>query len=178
MPITLDINPATDTTQVPHALYCLSRHFISTCVAEIVEDHCGKRSSRLLQDYLLYLKDCFTQSLKSAGLSSNICEYKMSSNSTLTMPPTVSSERHKKVGFVRGLEMAAAGTALDTVFGRWFLALLQSTSGQKICSDVTLAHGTYTACLMSSDAKYERSKFNILQYGQDCFHFFTLGLSV
>ncbi len=163
---TLDINPARDRTQVPHALYCLPRHVISTCVAEILEDHCGKRSSRLVQGYLLYCQDWFDQALKSAGIPTDICEYNISSNSTLMRLPTVSIERHKKVGFVSRLEMAGPGTALDTVFGRWLVARLHSIGGQKICSDVLTAIAAYTACVMSSDAKYERSKFNILQFGQ------------
>ena len=165
---TLDINPATETTLMP-MLYCLPRHVISTCVGEIVEDHCGKRSSRLVQDYLLYCQDWFDHSLKSAGLASNICEYNISSNFPQKMPPIVSSERHENVGFVTGIEMRAPGTALDTVSGRWLVAYLQSVSWQGICSDIRYVYGAYTACVKSSDAKYERSKFNILQFGHGLF---------
>ncbi len=156
-------------------VYCLPRDVISTCVAEIVEDHCGKRSSELVQNYLLYFQDRYGQSLKSAGLSSNICQYQIGVNSTLMMPPTDASERHGKLGFVRGLEMAAPGTALDTFVGRSLLAFLHKLPGREVCSTESTAYFAYTACVMSSDDKHERSKFNILQFGQGLFPFIYHG---
>ena len=158
-------------------LYCLSKNVISTCVAEIVEDHCGKRSSELVQNYLLYFQDWYGQSLKSAGLSSNICEYKISLNSTLTMPPTDASGRQEKLGFVRGLGMAAPGTALDTLMGRSLLAFLQKLPWPEVCGNALNAFSAYTACVMSSDDKHERSSTSC-SLDREYSHSFTTGLSV
>ncbi len=171
----LDINPPTKMPHVNTPLYCLPMHVISTCVTEIVEDHCGKRSSELVQNYLLYLQDRFNHSLKSAGLSSNICDYKTHSNFALMMPLAVASERHNKLDFVKGLKIAAPGTALDTVLGRTLVAALETVSLGEVCSTAVNAYGAYTACVMLSDDKYERNKFNILQFGQELFPFIYHG---
>ncbi len=159
-------------------MYCLPRHVISTCVREIVEEHCGKVTSELVQNYLLYSQHRFRQALKSAGLSSNICEYNLRPKSTVMMAPTVTAARQAELGFVRGLEIAAAGTALDTVMGRGLVELLQNVSEQEICSDPLKADIAYRICLISSDDKYERSKFNILQFAHAFLHRFTTGLFV
>ncbi len=165
----LDINTFFEATYI-RELYCLPRHVISTCVRDFVQDHCGKRTSELVQNYLLYSQHRFRQALKSAGLSSNICEYNIRPKSTVIVAPTSGTgERQEELGFVRGVEMAAAGTALDTVMGRRLVAHLQNVSEQDICSDPLKADIAYTICLMSSDDKYERSTFNILQFAHAFF---------
>ena len=157
----LDVNLPFEVPQIYTQLYCLPSHVISTCVGGIVQKHCGKMSSEVVQNYLLYFQDRVDLSLKSVGLSPNICEYETHSNITLTIPPML--EHHEKLDFVRGLEMAAPGTALDTVWGRMLVSLLQKVSGWELCGPQ--ADSAYTACVISSDDKYERSKFNILQFG-------------
>ncbi len=158
----LNINNYTAEPHFNTYLFCLPRHVISTCVAQIVKQQCGKCSSDLVQNYLQYLQDRYGQSLTSAGLSSNICEYK----STLSMSPLNVTQSSS---FARTLEIAAPGTALDTVIGRFLLANLQNAPGPEICGTEQNVLAAYTACAMSSDDKFERSKFNILQFGQGNF---------
>ncbi len=161
---TLNINRPAEMTHTNTRLYCLPRHVISTCVSKIVEDHCGKWSSELVQKYLFYIQDRFNQLLKSAGLSANICEYNnIRSKFPPTTPPVASSE-HTNLTFTGWLQMTAPGTALDTVFGRAFMTSLQKRSEKEVCSNVSNAYVAYAACVMSSDDKNERSNFNILQF--------------
>ncbi len=47
---------------------------------------------------------------------------------------------------------APGGTALDTVYGKVLVAVLQNIPGNEVYSQVQIAH---TAWIMSSDDKYE-----------------------
>ncbi len=164
----LDVNGPSDMPKINTLLYCIPRHVISTCVAEIVDYLCGKQSSELVQNYLLYNQDRYEQLMKSFGISTKICEYSTHSHtSAIKLPPMeISARRDKPLIFVRKFEITAPGTALDTVGGREMVAELQTRTWQEICSDLFTLHGAYQVCLMSSSDKQERTKFNILQFAQ------------
>ncbi len=155
----LDINSVLQAS-IP-LLYCLPKSVISTCIRDIVEDHCGVMTADLVQNYLFYLQDVFDQELQSAGLNSNICDEDSSSDMFHSSPP-ISSDHHT-LGISRLLGMTAPGTALDTVNGKSLLAYLHDLSGEEFCTTAN-ALDTYQACVMSSDDKSEKGKFNILQF--------------
>ncbi len=137
---------------------------LTTCIGPLVDDYCGAMTADLVQHYILYLQDWVGQAFRSAGLSYDICENDIGSNHTPDLPriPLL----HGKLGFHRLLEMAAPGTALDTVFGQLALVpYLQSLSGEELCTTWP-AFYAYSACVMSSDSKAEITKFNILQFAQ------------
>ncbi len=163
---TLNVNRTLEMPHIATPLYCLPTHVISSCVKDIIEDYCGRRCSELVENYLLYYQERYGIAFKSAGLSSNICQYKTSSKCTLAAPPTVNSDTYKDLGFTRGLKMAAPGTALDTVMGRSLVAEMFNLSGREICTNELHTFVAYTGCFLSSDDKCESSKFNILQFGQ------------
>ncbi len=156
-----DINPYSEQTVVPRSLRCIPRSVIATCIRGIIEDHCGTMTADLVENYLVYLQDWFGQALQSAGLSSNICDSDMSSDmvpNRLHLP-----SGHTKLGISNLSEIAAPGTALDTVSGKSMLSYVQSMSGTDLCTTVN-AHLAYLTCLMSADDRSEKSKFNILQF--------------
>ena len=155
----LDIKPASY-LQIPQ-LYCLPKFVISSCIRDIVEDHCGKMTADFVQNYLIYLQDRFGAALKSAGLDSDICDHDINSDMMPSSSPMPSG--HTKLGISRLLQITAPGTALDTVWGRQSLAYLHSLSEEKLCTAPNAA-AAYRACVMSSDDRTERSKFNILQF--------------
>ncbi len=158
----LNVNPFTDLPYLP-PLHCLPKHVITTCIRQLIDDYCGAMTADLVQDYLLYIQDRFSKALQSAGLASDIkfCENGIGPNFTAPMPRIPSL--HGKLGFLRLLEMAAPGTALDTVYGIGLLAWLQTLSVEELCTTVP-AYYAYMACVMSSDGKSEITKFNILQF--------------
>ncbi len=159
----MGIKPGREQPIVP-GLYCLPRSVISTCIRDIVKDHCGIMTADFVQNYMLHLQDWFDQTLKSAGLISNICDRDISSDilsSTAPIPP-----RHAKLSISRLLEITASGTALDTVWGTELQTHLHRLSGEEICS-IDNAIVAYFACVLSSDDKIEKSKFNILQFGHE-----------
>ncbi len=71
--------------------------------------------------------------------------------------------RYEQVAISRLLENTAPGTPLDTVWSKYILAYLHTLSGEELCIPHS-AGAAYSACVMSSDNKAERSKFNILQF--------------
>ncbi len=143
-------------------LYCLPKHTITTCISQIVEDHCGTMSADLVQRYLFFLQDRFVQALKTAGLASDICTNEPLSVSDVPAAPLLSPPQ-EDLEFVRLVQMIAPGTALETLWGRYRVSTLQNLSGEKLCSPENAYNG-YSACVLASDSKSERSKFNILQF--------------
>ncbi len=118
----------------------------------------------LVQDYLLYIQDWFGQAFRSAGLSSDMCENDIASvNYTLDIPVPHIPSLHGRFGFLRLLEMSGPGTVLDTVWGKYVLAYLQTVSGEELCTTLP-SYLAYLACVMSSDSKSEIPTFNVLQF--------------
>ena len=161
---TLDINPAFDKPYVPQ-LYCLPKYVISGCIKDIVADHCGKYTAYFVQDYLVYIQGRFDEALQSDGLSSNICEHGIGSRRS-TSNTVASTAPGKDKQFFKMLEMAAPGTALDTVYGKAVMAGLQRIPGREFCDPEGNANAAYRVCVLASDAKSARSNFNILQFAQ------------
>ena len=159
----LDINPIWDHVTLPR-MYCLPRSVISTCVRDIVQGYCGTITANFVHNYLVYLQDQFAQALKSAGLDSNICDHEINSEMETTRPALPSG--HTKLGISTLLEIMAPGSALDTVSGKYILSYLHSLSGQEFC---TVTDVVYRACMMSSDDRSEKGKFNILQFAHGRF---------
>ncbi len=158
---TLDVNPPGDIpTTLP--LYCIPKSVISTCIRYVVQKHCGTMSADLVQDYLLYRQNSFDEAQRSAGLASDICRQDISHSIDRPRVPPISSH-NAKLDFWGLLEMSAPGTALDTMRGRYILGVLQTFSGEELCDDLNVFIA-YSACVMSSDAKVEKSRFNVLQY--------------
>ena len=157
-----NIEPALGQAIPLESYLCIPKHVISTCIRGIVEDYCGIMTANFVQKHLLYYQDWWGQTLQSAGLTSNICNSDMSP----------------------GMDIAAPGTALDTVYGRHIVAYLQTVSGTELCTTNNI-YAAYFACEMSADGRYHISKFNILQFahaqwsvfyhGADCsrLQFFT-----
>ena len=160
---TLDIKPYWGAPGDPQ-VFCVPRSVISTCIKDIIEDQCGTMGADIVQHYLIYLQHWFGQGLQSGGLTSKICDHNISSDVVPNRAPT--PEGHTKLDFVRLLEITAPGTALDTVYGRHMLAYLRSLSEEELCTTYN-TYIAYSACVMSSDAKSERSKFNILQFAHE-----------
>ena len=156
----LNVNPSGDLPELS-PLHCLPKHVITTCIRQLIDDYCGSMTADLVQDYLLYMQDRTSKALQSAGLASDICENDIGSNYTAHIPRIPSLDR--KIGFHRLLGMLAPGTALDTVFGKALLANLHTLSGKELCTTVP-SYGAYMVCVMSSDGKSERTKFNIVQF--------------
>lgn len=77
--------------------------------------------------------------------------------------PPIPSD-HTKLGITGLLEITAPGTALDTVYGKYVLTHLYSLSEKELCTDTLNADFAYSACVLSSQDKSEKSKFNILQF--------------
>ena len=145
-------------------MHCLPKHVITTCIRPLIDEYCGTMTADLVQHYLLYLQYWHNQAFQSAGLSYDICENDIGSNYTPDVPRI--PPLHGKLGFLRLLEMAAPGTALDTVYGSAIVRGLQSMSGEELCtSEVTWL--AYRACVMSSDSQSDMTKFNILQFAQE-----------
>ncbi len=96
-------------------LYCLPKSVISTCIRDIVEDHCGVTASDLIQHYILYIQDWYNQALESAGLESNICDHEIHPDMEPSVLPIRSN--HTKLDITTLLDTTAPRTALDTVWG-------------------------------------------------------------
>ncbi len=156
----LNITPWLNQAFTPR-LHCLPRSVISTCIRNIVQDHCGTMTADFVQNYLIYTQDWFGQALRSAGLDSNICDHAISSGMISSRPHIAPGQ--KKFGISRLLEIAAPGTALDTVYGQHVLTYLQGLSEEELCTTLSV-YNVYAACLLSSDDKSENSRFNILQF--------------
>ena len=161
----LNINPVWDKATLPR-MYCLPRSVISTCVRDIVQGHCGTMTADFVHNYLVYLQDQFGQALESAGLDPDICEHEINSDTGATRPALPPS--YTKLGISTLLEITAPGTALDTVLGKYILSYLRSLSGEELCT-VSNSDTVYLACLMSSDDRSEKGKFNILQFAHGRF---------
>ncbi len=157
---TLNINPHWD-KPTPSLLYCLPKSVISICIKNIVEDHCGTVTANFVQNYFVYIQDRLAKDLQSAGLNSDICDYDVNSDMEPNKPPIPSD--YTTLAIPRLLENTAPGTALDTVWGKYTMAYLHTLSGEELCIPHN-AGAAYSACVMSSDNKAERSKFNILQF--------------
>ena len=161
---TLNINPYTDNV-APPPLYCLPKHVIATCIKPLIDDYCGTMTADLVQDYLLYNQDWHGQALRSAALSSDICENDIDSvNYTLDIPVPHIPPLHGRFGFLRLLKMTGPGTALDTVWGKAVLATRQTLSGKELCTHMFGSYLAYQACVMSSESRSEIPTFNILQF--------------
>ena len=158
---TYNIKPLSEPVMHLLSLVCMPREVISTCVRGIAQDHCGTMTAELLQKYLAHYQDWLGQTLKSAGLNSNICDSDITSHMVHRRLPTES--HHTKLGISRLLEITAPGTALDTVYGKHALSYVQRLSGKDLCS-TNNAYLAYATCVMSADGKSEKSKFNILQF--------------
>ncbi len=161
----LDINPVWDKVNLPR-LYCFPRSAISTCISDIVQDHCGAITATFVHNYLVYLQDQFGRALKSAGLHSDICGCEINSDKVITrssIPPY-----HTKLGISTLLEITGPGTALDTVWGKYILSYLQGLPGEELCT-VSNSDVAYLACVMSSDDRSEKGRFNILQFAHGRF---------
>ncbi len=156
----LDVEPWWE-QPTPPLLYCLPRSAITTCVRGIVQDQCRAVTADFVQNFLLYLQDWFGQALESAGLKLNSCDQEIESNMLPSRPPV--PFEHDNLGIFSLLETTAPGTALDTVYGRYILASLRGLSVEELCNDHN-GYTAYLACWMSSDGKYDKSKFDILQY--------------
>ncbi len=157
---TMDITPDCERTIAP-LLYCLPKSVISGCIRYIVEDQCGAVTAHFVLNYLFFLQDRFGQALESAGLTSYICDQDISSHLVPSKQPIPT--KLTELGFSRLLEITAPGTALDTVFGKRMVALVKSFSGEEFCTTLN-AWTAYDVCVMSSDSKSEKNKFNILQF--------------
>ncbi len=127
----------------------------------LIDDYCGAMTADLVRHFLVYKQAWVAQALQSAGLASDICGNDIDSNYTLDIPRMPS--QHEKFNFVRLLEMSAPGTALDTLYGRHVLAVLQSLPGEEVCT-AWPSYLAYYACVMSSDDQSEMTKFNLLQF--------------
>ncbi len=157
----MDIKPIAEQLRQQLLYLCIPRSVISTCIIGIIEDHCGTMTADLVQNYLLYYQDWYGKALQSAGLNSDICDSDISSGIVPSWLPILSG--HAKLSFSRLLEITAPGTALDTVNGKGLLAYVQSLSGKDLCTTPN-ADSAYTTCMLSADNRYEKSKFNILQF--------------
>ncbi len=156
----MGIRPGQEQTIVP-PLFCLPKSVISTCIRGIVEDKCGSMTANLVTDFLVYIHNRFDKALESVALSSNICDHDISSDMMPSKPSIPSG--HTKLGVSGLLEITAPGTALDTVWGKMLKAYLHRQSGEQLCTtDNSIV--AYFTCVLSSDVKPERSKFNILQF--------------
>ncbi len=142
-------------------LYCLPKSVISTCIRDIVEDHCGVITADLVQNYLYYLQHRYSHVLKSATLDPSPCDHDISFDMGAMRMPNPSG--HTRIGITRWLQFTAPGTALDTVWGKYVMAYLHSLSGEDLCHTAN-AGMTYGACVMSSDDASDKTKFNILQF--------------
>ena len=159
----MDIKPIKQAGSIPQ-MYCFPKPVISTCIRDIVEDQCGSTTADFVKNYMLYIQDWFGQALDSAGLdSSNICDQNDTSDISPSKSPIPSA--YTKLSMTRLLETGAPGTALDTVYGKNIQVYLQSLSAEELCTTDN-AYIAYTACLMFSDDKSEKPKFNILQFAQ------------
>ncbi len=157
----LDIKPHLEQLQLPESYLCIPRSVISTCIRDIVEDHCNAKTADLVEKYLVYYQDWFAETLQSAGLKSNICETDIISD----MAPSGSLAR-QSMPESRMLEIPTPGTALDTVYGRTLLAYVRSLSRKDLCTTVNVLPA-YEVCVLSLDDKSERSKFDILQFAHE-----------
>ncbi len=154
--------PVNDQYTIPR-LYCIPNHVISPCIRGIVEDHCGKMTADLVEDYILHLQDWYDQALESGGFDSNLCDRDISSDMVLSRLPVHVPSGYSRLGFSRLLKMIAPGTALDTVFGKALVAAVYNFSEIELCTTYN-ANVAYQVCVMSSDDPSEKNKFNILQF--------------
>ncbi len=156
----LDTSPPLELA-FPPLLYCIPKTVISTCIRDIVQDHCGTMAANLAESYLFYLHHWFDEALQSVGLDSNICDSDTNSDMMPTRPPITPG--HTNISISQLLEMTAPGTALDTVYGKYTLTVVRRLSVEELCSP-TGTFAAYFACSMSSDNKFEKNKFSILQF--------------
>ncbi len=153
----LDIRPHDQQAYAP-VFYCIPKSVISTCIKAIVEDQCGTLTADFVQNYLVYVQDRHSQALRSAGISSNICD-----PSSDVVPTTAPIPSDSQLGISTLLELTTPGTALDTVYGKFLLAYLRSLSGAEQCNFRNVIF-SYFGCLLSSDDQSEKTKFNIIQF--------------
>ncbi len=114
-----------------------------------------------VQNYLFYVPDWYDQTLQSAELKINICDYNVISDRVADRTSKPSCDIKSDISKL--LENTASGTALDTVYGKYVLAWLHNLHGEDICTTVN-AYVAFKVCILSSDDKSEMSKFNILQF--------------
>ncbi len=157
----MGIKPGKKQPIIP-TLYCIPKSVISSCIRDIVEDHCGAMTADLVKNYILYSQYWFDEARKSAGLNSSICDNIISFDKVPSKLPPRSG--HTKLGISRLLEITAPGTALDTVWGKLTQAYLYIHSrAEELCTTANVG-AAYGACVQSSDDKSEKSEFNILQF--------------
>ncbi len=149
-----------DQVRIP-LLYCLPRAVISDCIKGIVRDHCGTMTANAVVTYLVYLQDQFGWALKSAGFSPNICDIDIMSDMIPRSQPI--SRDHTELLLSRLLEVTTPEPHLGAVSGRFLLAALHSLAGEKLCTTANV-YTAYKECVLLSDDKYEKIKFNILQF--------------
>ncbi len=164
----LNVNPYRDMPFFFH-FYCLPKTVISSCIGQIVEAQCGAMSSDLVQKYLMYLQDQVGQGLERVGLPSTICDQNIYADT-----PPISSNHHKPTLFEQFYSVPQ-GTAMDTIFGRVLAAILQKHSIEENPCNYPIPYASYLTCVMSSDDKYEKSRFSILQFAHQMIDFFYHG---
>ncbi len=108
--------------------------------------------------YLLYFQDRYAKGLQAAGLKSNICDLDITSDMHPSNPHIQTG--YAKLGYVRLFE---TGTALNTAYGKYLEAYLNGLHEEERCPTVN-AYVAYKVCVLSSDDKSEKNKFNILQF--------------
>ncbi len=70
---------------------------------------------------------------------------------------------YTNLSIARLLDIIKPGSALDTVYGKYILEGLHHLTVNEYCSTAS-AYVAYEACVLASDDKSERNKFNILQF--------------
>ena len=163
----LELSVSWESTNSPF-LYCMPKSVISTCIRGIIEDYCGSMTADLVLNLISYQHDWYSKTMKSAGLISNTCDERVTSDTMYSMPPIPAGLT--KLGISGLLEITAPGTALDTIYGKGVLVYLHNLSEEELCTTRN-AVVAYQACWMSSDDKSEKSKFNILQFAHQISEF-------
>lgn len=157
-----DVNPVFYQTSAP-LMYCLPRQITATCVTQLVDDRCGAMSADLVQSYLFYIQDRYSETLQAAGLSAKTCDPDIGPSSNVENKTRTDSDIGKTKFSKLPRALRGPGTAMDSVYGNYLSASLISKSGEDICQ-VPNSYLKIEECVMYSDDVYNKRRFNILQF--------------
>ncbi len=150
-------------------LYCVPWRVAHGCVYTIVQDRCGTNAADFVWDFILHFRDSTRKFWNSVGVHEDICDFGiLHKNHKITTSLSVQgiSPVRESYNFFQLLQHpGAAGTAMDTTYGRYLVNVIRTITAEKdICHNILTRFLAYSACVMSSEDLSQRPEFNILQF--------------
>ncbi len=183
----LDIPANFSRRNVPPVLIdsqCLPRKVIEGCVKDIIDQKCGKSAAKFVERFITFRIEQNAKALSDAGLSpiecdsDQISQYRHNTSGTAKSGTVMVS--HHDLGYAREelhrmLSKDAAGSGLDTVYGKRLEHDLKKLENEINPCNKNLLFLQYEKCLLLSDAMGESPKYSILQSAHGLLNLLTQG---